>query len=406
MDFIAPGIDMVNHDSFANVSTAFCHLELEKVKDQTVLESKGYKPLKASINLSPFIAEDYGFEATNKSHLLRFAEVLGKTFPDHQRMTLDEERRLALVTMKELIHRDDPKIEIWDLPYLLNVIETEDKKAPSKYEGPGAEQPQPQPVTRLPEEDPFKQLMTLLGKPHVEQYSSENIGRDNDEVLKKWYNFEDPAANFIMFNKANKVIPAGSQITFLYSEYGNMDLCLAYGFALSENRFDWLRWRQEKEGTLKWRLYMHTLCMDGIRGIRMLIMRTGRTDKFEIETMLLTTYTNSVNKMLSHLKRSDAQTQKILDNPKISHHQKNIVLVERSWKQILLEHVRMMKYLTAVLEKVKANPTGDFKQMYMETVPGVDAEQDPEGLLKVELRHKVREYLKELNEAIPLPKAS
>ena len=395
---------MVNHDHNSNCTIGFCNLRLEKETDQTVLESKGYRQYKNEIYLGPMIGENYELTSDLKSHLLKIVEITGKVQNDRHKLTPGEEVRLALLTFRELLERTDVKIPVWDLPYLYNIVEKEHKKSPSKYEGP--ESPE-QPVKVSPAgENPFKDLLPHLGPSVVSPPVEIKNFEDDIQRFKKWYSLEDPDANFIMFNKANKVIPAGSQITFLYSEYGNMDLCLAYGFALSENRFDWLRWRQEKEGTLKWRLYMHTLCMDGIRGIRMLIMRTGRTDKFEIETMLLTTYTNSVNKMLSHLKRSDAQTQKILDNPKISHHQKNIVLVERSWKQILLEHVRMMKYLTAVLEKVKANPTGDFKQMYMETVPGVDAEQDPEGLLKVELRHKVREYLKELNEAIPLPKAS
>lgn len=397
---MAPVVDMVNHLPKDNSKAMMCNLRLETEVVAEVRKSQGYDKLRGYYNLTPFLEESQFAERSDKTKMCRLAECAGQMMVDHQRCDHGQEYGRALETMSGLL-ACKPELEIWDFPDWDSSEEdddTEDSHAINTHE--------------VPQESKFAK-----GLRELESKSSQPVSGVNTTSFAKisancqlastldtsdpfpstsestWYKADDPSTNFMIVNRKNKYVSAGSQITIFYGSLSNKELCLEYGFALQDNSYDYFEWPRE-EGEA-WKFYKKHICMEALGDIRQKLTLPSTTESLVKEKFVLQFYKKSVEEMLSQFKRGDDKTEVLLKDPDLSYRKKTVILVEQGWKDILREHLHLCSLASSILDLITDHKTLSLKQIYLQPFKHIDSSISSLSILESRLR--LKHYLKYLH---------
>lgn len=269
-----------------------------------------------------------------------------------------------------------------------------------------------------------------------------------------WYTTKDEEVYFVVANNHNRYIAAGKELTLSYGSRSNKYLAIWYGFALLDNIYDSYGFRivvdekLAKNANLENSVLMHHITdeerqqgfikvngfvvstklityefkskmdvlnlelLNFLRGHHFqqwikdhpaykknLMNKYKVTIPFDVryEIFVAEKFVNSFSTALNSFKRDEYKDNKLLESNELSSAQRTIVIAEKGWKRILHSQLRMGRLILAILKKLKEDPAQNFKEVYMLNYPGIDHEDDPEGVLYTSLRLEIKEYLKMLS---------
>lgn len=263
-----------------------------------------------------------------------------------------------------------------------------------------------------------------------------------------WYDPEDTLAGMFLVNTTNKVIKAGTQICISYGRKPNAELCDPYGFALEQNPDDWCAWNlkfdehlngdsqiqsegmmvqnqkeesqeimEEKPSTTPFwvrpkytseqKLRPNCFCIAAVRALRKKLLDRNqsaslnkRSAALDLEMKILSSYSKTLQSMLKRLNKKQEEPDEPTSVSNMTPTKKAVMLVESGWKELIEEHQRLCKFLSAVLAEVSSNTSKPLKQTYLQAFEEVDTNESPNTPGFLMTRIKVKEYLQDLNEIL------